>query len=141
MALYQCHKMQVQRHRKYSDSHLLCVRYELTTRRYETPKLYASNQGEDDHAPSSSRGANSFLHFCENGALGKRLEELFEALRDPERQRSLRDKLDKLEDEGCWQSLNSAVGILKEMVQSAPTVLPLALFNSRLYLDISNEKN
>lgn len=88
---------------------------------YESRTLSAA---QDKHTSAPSIEAASFASVREVGALGKRLEALFEALKDPERRRSLRGKLDRLEDEGCWQSLKSAVDVLQEMVQSIPTVLP-----------------
>lgn len=49
---------------------------------------------------------------------------LFEALKDAERRRSLRSKIDKLEDEVRWQSLKGAVDVLQEMLESIPTIPP-----------------
>lgn len=76
----------------------------------------------------------------EKGALGKRLETLFEAMKDHERRGSLRRSLDKLEDEVRWQSLKSAVDVLQEMLDSIPSILPYAPFNLCLCLDALDEK-
>lgn len=96
----------------------------LSISRPETYELRTLNTAQDDHVLAPSVGADSFASIREGGALGKRIEALFSALKDSERRRSLMGKLDKLEDEGCWQSLKSAVDVLQEMVQSIPTVLP-----------------
>ena len=85
--------------------------------------LHTSGIIQDARTPAPLRETLSFPSAQEEGALGKRLEALFEALKDPERRRALRSKLDGLDDQVRWEGLKIAVDDLQKMMHSIPTLL------------------